>query len=407
MNFLSAVTSGEPITESATPVPAGRKRLASIDMLRGLVMVIMALDHVRDMVTHSSSTDYSAAVDFGGSSCTWFLTRWVTHICAPTFILLAGVSAALYGAMRQRSTGEVARFLVSRGAWLVFIELTVVNFAWSFNLRTLPNLQVIWAIGWSMVALSGLIWLPRTAIAAVGVAMIVTHNGLDGVQPLLSEASPVWVLLHIPGPLTISGTPVAFVVYPLIPWIGVMALGYAIGPYFVGYNPERPKCLLYIGALLTLIFVFLRLTNLYGDPVKWAVHQSMAGTLISFLNVTKYPASLQFLLMTLGPALMLLGLFELLTGRVAGILVTIGRVSFFYYVVHLYVIHAIAVSIGLWQGFGIRDMAVLFLDYPANFGLSLGGAYLVWVIVVLAVYPVCAWFAGMKARRRDWWLQYL
>ena len=178
-----------------------------------------------------------AAVDFTGSAGGWFFTRWVTHICAPTFVLLAGVSAFLYGAMRQRSTGEVARFLVSRGVWLVFIELTVVNFAWTFNLRATPILQVIWAIGCSMIALSGLIWLPRIAIAAVGVVMIVAHNGLDRVQPLLSEASPAWVLLHISGPLTVSGTPVALVVYPLIPWIGVMALGYAIGAILCGPQP--------------------------------------------------------------------------------------------------------------------------------------------------------------------------
>jgi len=383
------------------------KRLTSIDMLRGLVMIIMALDHVRDMVTHPQSTDYSAAVDFAGSAGAWFFTRWVTHICAPTFVLLAGVSAFLYGAMRQRSIGEVARFLLSRGVWLIFIELTVVNFAWAFNLLTMHILQVIWAIGCSMIALSGLIWLPRIAIAAVGVVMIVAHNGLDRVQPLLSEATPAWVLLHIPGPLTINGTPVALVIYPLIPWIGVMALGYAIGSYFVGPNPARPKRLLHIGTLLTLSFFLMRVANLYGEPVGWTVHQNTIATLISFFNVTKYPPSLQFLLMTLGPALMLLGWFERFTGRVAGSLVTIGRVSFFYYVVHLYVIHTIAVSIGLWQGFSIRDMTVLFLDYPASFGISLGGVYVVWVFTILAMYPICAWFAGIKARRRGWWLQYL
>ncbi len=394
------------MTESRFRGPADRKRLTSIDMLRGLVLVIMALDHVRDMVTHPLSTDYSAAVDFAGSGVALFLTRWVTHICAPTFILLAGVSAALYGAMRQRSTGEVARFLLSRGLWLVFIELTVIQFGWAFNLRAMHILQVIWAIGCSMIVLSGLVWLPRIAIGAFGVVMIVAHNGLDSVQPLLSGASPFWVLLHMPGRLVID-TSVVLVIYPLIPWIGVMALGYAIGPYFVGPNPERPRRLLQVGALLTLAFILLRLTNLYGDPVKWAVHQNMAETLISFLNVTKYPASLQFLLMTLGPALMLLGLCERFTGRIAQKLVTIGRVPFFFYVVHFYLIHTIAVSIGLWQGFSLRDMAVHFVYYPANFGLSLAGVYLVWVIVVLCMYPLCAWFAGIKTRRRDWWLQYL
>ena len=375
-------------------------------MLRGLVLVIMALDHTRDMVMRPLSTDYGAAVDFASSGAALFFTRLVTHLCAPTFVLLAGVSAYLYGATRKRPTIEITRFLLSRGIWLVFIELTVIQFAWAFNLRTMHILQVIWAIGWSMIVLSVLVWLPRIAIGAFGVLMIVTHNGLDSVQPLLSEASPLWVIFHVPGRLTI-GTWDFMVIYPLIPWIGVMALGYAMGPYFVGENPERPHRLLQIGVFLTLAFVVLRLTNLYGDPVKWVVHQNMVDTLFSFLSVTKYPVSLQFLLMTLGPALMLLGYFERVSGGLAQKLVTIGHVSFFFYVVHLYLIHSIAVLIGLWQGLGVRDMAVFFLDYPAQFGLSLAGVYVVWGMVILAIYPACVWFAGVKARRRDWWLSYL
>lgn len=386
--------------------PAKKNRITSIDMLRGLVLVIMALDHTRDMVMRPLSTDYGAAVDFASSGAALFFTRMVTHLCAPTFVLLAGVSAYLYGATRKRPTTEITRFLLSRGIWLVFIELTVIQFAWAFNLGTMHILQVIWAIGWSMIVLSALVWLPRMAIGAFGVLMIVTHNGLDSVQPLLSEASPLWVLFHIPGRLTI-GTWDFLVIYPLIPWIGVMALGYAMGPYFVGGNPERPHRLLQIGVFLTLTFVVLRLTNLYGDPVKWVVHQNMVDTIISFLSVTKYPVSLQFLLMTLGPALMLLGYFERVSGGLAQKLVTIGHVSFFFYVVHFYVIHSIAVLIGLWQGLGVRDVTVFFLYYPAKFGLSLAGVYVVWGMVILAMYPACVWFAGVKARRRDWWLSYL
>ena len=386
--------------------PAKKNRITSIDMLRGLVLVIMALDHTRDMVMRPLSTDYGAAVDFASSGVALFFTRLATHLCAPTFVLLAGVSAYLYGATRKRATVETTRFLFSRGIWLVFIELTVIQFAWALNLRTTHILQVIWAIGWSMIVLSALVWLPRIAIGAFGVLMIVTHNGLDSMQPLLSEASPLWVFFHIPGRLTV-GIWDFLVIYPLIPWIGVMALGYAMGPYFVGENPERPHRLFQIGVFLTLIFVVLRLTNLYGDPVKWVVHQNMVDTLISFLSVTKYPVSLQFLLMTLGPALMLLGYFERVSGGLAQKLVTIGHVSFFFYVVHLYLIHSIAVLIGLWQGLGVSDMAVFFLYYPAKFGLSLAGVYVVWCMVILAIYPACVWFAGVKARRRDWWLSYL
>jgi uncharacterized membrane protein len=402
------------------------QRLTSIDMLRGLVMVLMALDHVRDMLTQPPAAGPSGATDFSETAGILFLTRWVTHICAPTFVFLAGVSACLYRAAGRRPRSEVARFLLSRGIWLVFIEVTVVNFAWNFNLRGML-LQVIWAIGCSMIALAPLIWLPRSAIAAVGAAMVLGHNALDFVQPPPSDASALWLLLHIQGLLRIGGTPVAFVVYPLIPWIGLMALGYAIGPYFLGANPARPRRLVQIGALLMLAFVLLRMGNLYGEPVAWAPQGNLKATLISFFNTTKYPPSLQFLLMTLGPALMLLGWFERkaakrprseakpsgggppqrLEGRIAGALVTIGRVPFFFYIVHLYVIHSLAVAVGLAQGFSLREMAVLFFQTPPGFGVSLGSVYLIWALVLLALYPACVWFARVKARRSEWWIRYL
>jgi uncharacterized membrane protein len=262
-----------------------------------------------------------------------------------------------------------------------------------------------------MIALSALIWLPRVALAAVGAAMVVAHKALDGVQPLASDASPLWLLLHIQGLLRIGGTPVAFVVYPLIPWIGVMALGYAAGPYFDAANPARPRRLLQIGALLTLAFVLLRLGNLYGEPSAWAAQETLTATLVSFFNTTKYPPSLQFLLMTLGPALMLLGAFERNAakrhGPVAGMLVTIGRVPFFFYVVHLYWIHSLGVAIGLAQGFRLREVAVLFVENPPGFGVSLGSVYLIWAVVLVALFPACAWFARVKARRSEWWIRYL
>jgi uncharacterized membrane protein len=394
------------MTQSDLIAP-GKNRLASIDIMRGLVMLIMALDHVRDMVTYPLSTHHSAAVDFTGSAAALFLTRWITHFCAPTFILLAGLSAFLYGSTRRRSRQQIALFLVSRGLWLVFIELTVVNFAWAFNTRGIPILQVIWAIGCSMIALSGLVWLPRGAVGIIGIVMIVAHNGLDYVQPSFSDASPGWVLLHLSGPLIINGAPAATVIYPLIPWIGVMALGYAIGPYFASDNALRPKRLLQVGTLLILLFFFLRVTNLYGDTVAWGLHQNRIATLISFLKLTKYPPSLQFLLMTLGPVLISLGLLEWFPIPMGRALMTIGRVSFFYYVLHLYGIHTIAVLIGLWQGFTAAEMAVIFLHNPSNFGISLGGVYIVWFVTILVMYPACAWFAGIKTRHRHWWLQYL
>ncbi|HSR13814.1 MAG TPA: heparan-alpha-glucosaminide N-acetyltransferase domain-containing protein [Thermodesulfobacteriota bacterium] len=316
------------------------------------------------------------------------------------------MSACLYGAARQRSTRKISWFLDTRGVWLVFLEITVVGFAWSFNFHTMPFLQVIWAIGWSMLALSALVRLPRAAILTIGVVMIAGHNAVDTLQPAFSDASLLWIVLHMPGILKLGGTEAAVVVYPLIPWIGVMAVGYVLGFFFVSRDPKRPGRLILIGGALTLCFLLLRGANLYGDPNLWAPGQNTTTTLIRFLNATQYPASLQFLLMTLGPAMMLLGWLERATGRVAGILVTIGRVSLFYYILHLYIIHTIDVLIGMGQGFSLGDMTVAFLENPSDFGVSLGCVYVVWAVTIVAMYPACAWFAGVKAMRRDWWLRY-
>lgn len=382
----------------------GDRRLASIDLVRGLVMVVMALDHVRDMMMASGP----AGPDFAHAGLPLFLTRWVTHLCAPTFVLLAGTGAYLYGATGRRTT-DVARFLLTRGAWLVLVEVTVVSFAWNFNLgpaSTIP-LQVIWAIGCSMIALAALVWLPVPAIAALGATMVVAHNLLDGIQPPAADASLVWRLLHIQGPLVIGGRSIAFLVYPLIPWVGVMALGYALGAYFIGAARDRAGRLVQIGLVLTVAFGVLRALDLYGEPVPWTRHVDLGATVVSFLNVTKYPPSLQFLLMTLGPALMLLGWAERREGRSAEALATLGRVPFFYYVAHLYLIHAAAVALGVAQGFALRQVAVIFFAYPPGFGVSLGTVYLLWLATIVALYPACAWFAGVKARRREWWLSYL
>jgi uncharacterized membrane protein len=384
--------------------PRNAGRLASIDLVRGLAMVLMALDHVRDMLTQPLAADVANGLDFGRSSAVLFFTRWVTHFCAPTFVLLAGTSAYLYGARRSR--GELARFLLTRGAWLVLIELTVINLGWKFHLGAPVILQVIWAIGCSMIALAGLVFLPRAAIAAIGAALIVGHNAVDAIQPAAGEASAAWLLLHVQGVMLPGGLPV-LVLYPLVPWIGVMAVGYALGPLFAAPDPARARRLVLGGLAATLAFVGLRGFGLYGEPNPWAAGAGAAATLVDFLDVTKYPPSLQYLLMTLGPAVFALGALEGARGRAAAALATIGRVPFFYYVVHLYAIHALAIAVGLVQGFGAGEMAVLFLDYPKGFGVSLGGAYLLWVAVILALYPACAWFARVKARSRAWWMSYL
>ena len=380
-----------------------KERLGSIDMLRGLVMVIMALDHVRWML----GTPLPNGFDFSNADAPLFFTRWISHLCAPAFIFLAGISAFLYGAA-GRSKREVSYFLVTRGIWLVFVEVTVVHVGWNLNFGSdyVPFLQVIWAIGCSMIVLGGLIWLPGPAIVGVGLVMMLGHNLLDGIQPTAGNASAVWLILHMKGDFLFGGT-VIHVFYPLIPWVGVMAVGYAIGPVFAEARPGRPRGLFQLGLFLVLAFAVLRWLNVYGDSNAWHVHDAFEATVVDFLDTTKYPPSLHYLLMTLGPAFMLLGAFERTQGKVARWLVVIGRVPFFFYILHIYVIHGVAIVVGVMQGFSVARIAGDFELYPPEFGVSLGVVYLFWIGIVLALFPACAWFAGVKARRREPWFSYL
>src|SRR5882724_1701508 len=402
-----AVAPAIPLAVNEPPVES-RGRLDSVDLLRGVIMVVMALDQVRDSFTRSAHLFDPA--DLSRTTTGLFLTRWITHFCAPTFIFLAGASAFLYGSRPGRSRSELARFLLSRGLWLVLIELTVVRFAWFFNLDYhFFNLQVIWAIGWSMVALSALVYLPIRVVGVLGVAMILLHNLADGitVQPLISAPGVlaparawdwVWSILHV------RNTPVT---YPLIPWIGVMAAGYAFAPVLRHEPARRRRELLQLGAALIAGFVLLRGLNLYGDASRWSMQPSTTLTLLSFINTTKYPPSLLFLLMTLGPAIVSLTLFERVRGPVARFFIVYGRVPFLYYVLHLYLIHALVVAFAAVRGDELQGYLTLWRYLPDSWGYGLGVTYLVWVVVVLALYPICRWFAGVKSRRRDAWLSYL
>jgi uncharacterized membrane protein len=388
---------------------SGRVRLDSVDLLRGLVIVIMALDHARDYFT-GVRLDPTGSTDLSQMAAPLFFTRWITHFCAPVFVFLAGTSAFLYQA-RGRSRAEVSRFLLTRGIWLVVLELTVVRWAWNFNFNYTTEMlfvQVIWVIGVSMIVLAGLIYLPPRAVAAVGIAMILGHNLLDGITPQsLGGWGPLWTFLHVQAAIPLGGGQVFFVVYPLIPWIGVMAAGYAFGILLLRPEQERRRRLLLLGVGLTLAFLVIRAVNLYGDPAPWAVKETAGRTVLSFLNTTKYPPSLQFLLMTLGPAIAVLPLFERLTGPGARALIVFGRVPLFFYVLHLYLIHALALMVGTLAGFDPRSFLHLWLKNPDGWGYGLPVVYLVWVGVVLALYPACRWFAGVKARRREAWLSYL
>jgi uncharacterized membrane protein len=391
----------------AVPVGA-RPRIGSVDLLRGLVMIVMALDHVRDFF-HQGACCADPA-NPATTTVALFFTRWVTHFCAPVFVLLAGTGAYLYGSSRNRTRGQLARFLVSRGLWLIAMELTVVRFALLFNLDyTQLFLQVIWAIGWSMLVLAALVFLPMRAIVALAVVTIAGHNLLDGIGPApyqsiirgpaaLDAGAWIWSILHVPNPP---------IIYPLVPWVGVMALGYALGAVFRKDAAARRRTLLTIGAGLTAGFVVVRAINGYGDPSPWSPQRSPLFTAFSFLNTTKYPPSLSFLLMTLGPSLVLLALVDRARAPVVQFLTTYGRVPFFYYVLHFYLIHALALVAAMLTGFDVAQFRVLPFLFPPTYGFSLSVVYLIWIAVVLALYVPCRWFASLKARRTDPWMSYL
>jgi uncharacterized membrane protein len=384
------------------------RRLESVDLLRGIIMILMALDHTRDFlgVRGISPTNLEQA------SAGLFLTRWITHFCAPVFFLLVGTGASL--AMRSKSRATLSRFLFTRGLCLILLEVTVVRFVMQFNVDyRVTMLIVFWALGWAMITLSVLVYLPRWAIGLFGVLMIAGHNLLDTVDAAsFGKLAPLWMVLHQLGPVYSSGGHVVFVSYPLIPWVGVTAAGFALGRVFDWPPDRRKKFLLRLGAALTLAFIALRAINRYGDPVPWTHQKSAAFTALSFLNTTKYPASLLFLLMTLGPATLLLRALEGETPRWLRPALVFGRVPLFYFVLHLALIHLFALVVCLVHSGGAHwvfespDLSQYPFNPPPGWGFALPWVYLAWALVVIALYPLCAWFAALKQRRNDAWLSY-
>lgn len=357
-----------------SPAPAA-SRLDSIDVLRGIVMVVMALDHVRD---YFSSAEFQPT-DLSQTTAAYFLTRFVTHFCAPVFVFLAGTGAFLSG-QRGRTRKQLALFLLTRGLWLVLLELTVMRVGWSFKYDVhFLSAIVIWAIGWSMVVLAALVFLPRAAILLFGLSMIAGHNAFDDVQ-----GGVLWGILHVQGPVVYAPGWRLFVMYPLVPWIGVMAAGYAFGGYAAG-NRRRIRA---IGLCCCALFVLLRLVDRYGDPDAWQTQSTALFTLFSFLNCTKYPPSLDYLLMTLGPALVLLSLLPDTARGIAKIFVVYGRVPLFYYVLHVPLIHALAL-LARGEGYGLP------------------GVYGVWIFVVALLYFPCLKWMELKRRNKSAWLSYL
>jgi uncharacterized membrane protein len=391
----------------------GRPRLDAVDLLRGMIMVLMALDHVRDFFPVGNFDP----LDLSKTTPALFLTRWITHFCAPVFTFLAGTGAYL-ALTRGKSKRELSWFLFSRGLWLAFLEVTWVRcIGWNFDVDFHSiGVGTLWSIGWSMVVLSALVFLPTWAVTAFGVTMIATHNAFDWVKPeSFGSLAWLWKVLHANGSFEWAPGFQFGIGYALIPWMGVVAAGYGFGALFLLEPERRRKVLLGLGVAATTMFIVLRWTNTYGDSLygksqHWAAQKDFLFTVFSFIDVHKYPPSLLYLLMTLGPSFIVLSLLDRGTPRMLRPILVFGRVPLFYYLLHLPLIHGMAVLVAYGR-FGRADWL---FGSPFNWGtappgalFSLATVYVIWIGVVLLLYPVCRWFAEVKRRRRDAWLSYL
>jgi uncharacterized membrane protein len=397
INYARMSTVAEAITVKSA-------RLESVDVVRGVIMIIMALDHTRDFFGQPGSPTNLAT-----ASIALFFTRWITNICAPVFFLLTGTGASL--SLRKRSRSELSRFLFTRGLWLIFLDLVLFRclaVQFNFDYHT-TIITVLWALGWAMIVLSALVHLPPSAVTAFGVVMIATHNLLDSIK----SANPLWSILHSPNVILATPGHTVFLAYPLIPWVGVTAVGYGLGQIYAWEPIRRQTFLLRLGILVTIGFVVLRAINIYGDPFRWATQRTPTYTVLSFLNTTKYPPSFLFLLMTLGPALLFLWAVDTHTPRLLRPALIIGKVPMFYYLLHFTLLHVLAVIICYaryghihWM-FESPDLAHFPITQPPGWGLTLPLVYLIWAFVVLAMYPLCSWYAALKQRSNNPWLGYL
>jgi uncharacterized membrane protein len=385
-------------------------------------MVVMLLDHTREYV-HADAFRFSPT-DLSKTNVALFFTRWITHLCAPTFVFLAGTSIYLQ-LMRGKSRAELSKFLLTRGLWLIVLEFTVVRFAILFNVdyAFLGLAEVIWVFGVSMIVLAALIFLPVRVVAAIGIAMIALHNLLDAVAippatamagtPAPGALQKLWLFLHQPGFVPLSHNVKMFVAYPLIPWVGVMAAGYALGAVY-GWEAARRRRFLYrLGLVLLGLFVLVRAVNIYGDPQPWAAQRSAVFTALSFLNTTKYPASLLFLLMTLGPAMLILARADGATqrDRLSRILITFGRVPLFYFVLQMFVAHGFGIVLNYLAG---KSVGYFFLNFPDSVGDAPPGAgfalwvvYAAWLGGLIILYPLCLWYGKVKQHRPSFPFSYL
>lgn len=393
-----------------------RSRLTSIDALRGAVMVLMALDHVRDFF-HSSAI-YFSPTDLSKTSTILFLTRWITHFCMPVFMFTAGTGAFLWWKQRNHTKSELSQFLWTRGLWLIVLELTVMQFAYDFNVssRFVILLLILWIFGFCMIVMAGLIRMPASWLLALSLCIIAGHNLLDAVTAAsFGSAAWLWNLVHQPGVFALAGRQF-LIPYTLLPWIGVFAAGFCFGQVLLKEPGERQRLMRRIGSAVVITFLVLRAINRYGDPAPWSVQKSAVFTALSFLNCTKYPASLDFLLMTLGPALLALAYLDKHSPASRNPLVIFGRVPLFYFILHFYLIHLLMASMALLR-YGGSALSFIFNPpptmgtarqlFPPNFGYSLAVTYAMWLVVVLLLYPVCRWYAKVKATHRNAFLSYL
>ena len=411
--MVSTETPVGAVSAVERPTSSASGRIQSVDALRGAIMILMALDHTRDFF-HSAAMSFSPT-DLSRTTAIIFLTRWITHFCAPVFAFTAGIGAFFWA--RRRTRGQLSRFLVTRGLWLMLLEVTVVRFLFSLDVTFRGKsiiLTVFWMLGLSMVVLAALVHLERRALLGVTIAIIAAHNLLDPV-PATSFGSAAWLwnILHRPGVISLGSTNV-LVAYPLVPWFLVMSAGYCLGQVLIKEPARRQGFLLRMGLALTAAFVLVRALNVYGDPAPWSTQHSAFFTVLSFLNSTKYPPSLEFLLMTLGPALVAMAWLDRVRLSAANPVVVFGRVPFFFFLVHLALIHGFLIVLNLFR-YGRASFLLLpgpslggpRAAFPPDYGFNLGVVYAVWIAVIIVIYPLCRWYAGVKGRRTDWWLSYL
>ncbi len=402
-----------PRTDTTTADPLLQKRrIESIDVMRGLVMIIMALDHARDFF-HADAFVFDPT-DLARTTPILFFTRFITHFCAPTFVLLAGTSVRIR--QQHKSKKELSYFLLTRGLWLILLEVTVIRFSFFFQLYyDITVFQVIWAIGACMVVLAALIRLPFNVILVLGIVITAGHNVLHTINLQAGEPFAIpWTFIHQFNSIELFPGHAAFVPYPFLPWLGIMLLGYCMGEWYTkAFDPAmRKKLLMQTGLFAVLAFVILRAFNLYGDPAPWSQQKDLTYTILSFFNTTKYPVSLLYTLMTLGPVLMLLSAFEKIQLPALQPFAIVGRVPLFYYVPHFYLLHAGALALYMIRsGKSLSEIDFHFNagfgGLPPGYGFPLIGTYIAWITVVILLYPLCKKYNRYKSTHKDWWLSYL